>query len=174
MTQASSPFDAGITFILSKILQLPNPFTHPVVLVIQYHEREFEYFDLLDLGLNEVFYLKYPTRKDTKVIKVLSESKARSLQSVIAYSVYLLCKGNDTYHDPTQWDVDAFKRWRRASCSLFIAGRMQYEESRKELEIIHKESDRYNEEQRMNAAIWKEQQRIKPINSNNTVKKKNI
>ena len=83
MAQSPSSFNAGITYTLSNLLELP--FTHPVALVLQYEGR-FEYgcSKLLELDLNKVSYLKYPTRKDSSVLKVLSERQARSLQAVIA------------------------------------------------------------------------------------------
>ena len=39
--------------------------------------KDFEYYELLDLGLNAVFYLKYPTRNanNTTVMKLLPEKK---------------------------------------------------------------------------------------------------
>ena len=129
LTTTPSLFDAGITYILTNLLELP--FTHPVALALQHDEtfkefeewkgrfKDFECQELLDLGLNAVFYLKYPTRNadNTTVMKLLPERKARSLQGVIAYGRYLLHNDDITYDDQTQWDVTAFKKWRKAVTS---------------------------------------------------------
>ena len=78
LTTTPSPFDAGITYILTNLLELP--FTHPVALALQHDERfkDFKCYDLLELGLNEVFYLRYPTRSanNTTVMRLLPERKA--------------------------------------------------------------------------------------------------
>ena len=78
---------------------------HLVALALQHEERfkDYECSELLDLGLNEVFYLKYPKKSNnTTVMKVLSERKARSLQAVIAYSIYLLFDKDNTNNNLTQ------------------------------------------------------------------------
>ena len=125
VTTTPSPFDAGITYILTNLLELP--FTHPVALALQHDKRfqnysfderrfkVFECYELLDLSLNEVFYLRYPTRgaNNTTVMKLLPERKARSLQGIIAYRIYLLLNKDSLsipYDDPTQWDITAFKK----------------------------------------------------------------
>ena len=131
-----------------------------MALALQYEERfENRCSELVDLGSNEVFYLKYPTRNvnNNTVMKVLFERKARSLQAVIAYSVFLLFDKDATYDDPTQWDVNAFKKWRKASCSTFIAGRMQYEKSREEFRIIYQENAKRDEKIRTTEDILKEE-----------------
>ena len=83
VTTTPSPFDDGITYILTNLLELP--FTHPVALAIQHDDtfkefeewkgrfKDFECYELLDLGLNAVFYLRYPTRNanNTTVMKLL-------------------------------------------------------------------------------------------------------
>ena len=69
ITTPPSPFDAGITYILTNLLELP--FTHPVALALQ-HDVQFklldekykgcEYSELLSLDLNAVFYFRYPKK----------------------------------------------------------------------------------------------------------------
>ena len=48
------------------------------------------------------------------------------------------------YDDLTQWDVTAFKKWRSSTCSIFIASRVPYAQSRDELDIFYKEIDEEN------------------------------
>ena len=138
VTATPSPFDAGITYILTNLLELPS--TYSVALALQHDERfkdfstnkgrfkDFECYKLLDLGLNAVYYFRYPTRcaNNTTVMRLLPERKTRSLQGVIAYGLYLLDNFDDTYDDPTQWDVTTFKKWRRASFLTFIASKIPY------------------------------------------------
>ena len=80
-------------------------------------------------------------------MRLLPERKAQSLQGVIAYGKYLL-QNRDLllipYNNPTQWDVTAFKKWRRASCLTYIASRIPYKQSRDKLNIFYKEIDKWN------------------------------
>ena len=146
VTTKPSPFDAGITYILTNLLELP--FTHPVALALQ-HDMQFkvldekykgcECFELLNLDLNAVFLFRYPTTNsnNTTVMKILPERKARSLQGIIAYHIYLLLNNDDTCDDPTQWDVTAFKKWRRVSCSAYVTNRKPYDLSREQVAELY-------------------------------------
>ena len=80
-------------------------------------------------------------------MRLLPERKARSLQGVIAYCKYLLYNRDSLsipYDDPTQWDTTAFNKWRRASCSKYIATRAPYEKSRDKLSIFYNKIDEWN------------------------------
>ena len=77
LTTTPSPFDAGITYILTNLLELP--FTHPVALALQ-HDVQFKLLDetykgcecskLLSLDLNAVFYFRYPTTNLNNTIQL--------------------------------------------------------------------------------------------------------
>ena len=129
ITTTPSPFDDGITYILTNLLKLP--FTHPVALVLQ-HAVQFKFLDekykgckcseLLNLDFNAVLLFRYPTTtlNNTTVRKILPERKVRYLQSILAYHSYLFCNNDNACNDPTQWNVTVFKIWRRASCSAYL------------------------------------------------------
>ena len=58
---------------------------------------------------------------NTAVMELMPETKAKSLQGIIAYHTYLFCNNDNTCYDPTQWGVTMFKKWRRVSCLAYIA-----------------------------------------------------
>ena len=66
------------------------------------------------------------------------------------------------YDDPTQWDVTAFKKWRRASCLAYITSRVPHEQSRDELDVFYKGIDEENR-------VISEQESVNSVVTDNTV-----